>query len=267
MYQIKRTNKKFLGIGLIKILIILLLVVGFVFLFSISNSTQSLVSSASSPFFMVGNFFYNNLNKVPKFFSDKDKLITENIKLAEEIRDLKFNIIDFEILKYENQKLREQLEIKPIGDFITSSIIAKSPQVPLDSLLLNKGLKDGINKGDFVLITERILIGKIVDLTKNRATVVLNSFADVATYAFVARTDEPIELRGAGGGSIKAKVPIDFDIVVGDEIMIADSLNYIVAVVGVVTEDTPFGFKDVFLSLPADVSKTNIVFIKHFENE
>ncbi len=267
MYQIKRTNKKFLGIGFLKILVILLLIVGFVFTFSISNSAHSLVSSTFSPFFKVGNYFYNSLGKIPKFFSDKNKLVKENIKLLSEIEDLNFSIIDLEVLKHENQKLREELGIKPIGDFISTSVIAKSPQISLDTLFLNKGLKDGINNKDFVLTSERILIGKIVKATRNRSTVALNSFAGVITYGFVARTNEPLEIKGAGGSSIEAKVSIDFDIVIGDKIMVANSLNYLVAVVGVVEEDVSSGFKNVLMFLPSNISKTNTVFIKPYINE
>jgi len=267
MYQIKRTNRKFLKIGLPKVLIIAVLLIGFVFLFSTSGAVQSLISTTFSPFFKTGGFFYNSLGKIPKFFSDKTKLVSENTHLSSEIEDLKISLIDLEVLRSENQKLREQLEIKPIGDFISSSVISKSPQIPLDSLLLDKGLKNGINNEDFVLAGERILIGKIIKTTRNRATVALNSFAGVVTYAFVDRTREPLEIKGVGGGSIEARVPIDFDIKVGDKIMVADSLNYIVGVVGVVTEDTPSGFKDVLMLLPADISKVNIVFIKSFINE
>ena len=267
MYQIKHTNRKFLGIGLPKIITIILFLAGFVLFFSISNSAQSLVSASLSPFFKTGGFFYNSLGNVSRFFSDKNKLIAENTQLLSEIENLKFGLVDLEVLKYENQKVREGLEIKPIGDFISSFVIAKSPQIPLDSLILDKGFKDGINDGDFVLASERVLIGKVVKTSRSKSTVALNSFAGVTTFAFVSRTGELLEIKGAGGGSIEAKVSIDFDIKVGDKIMVADSLNYVVGIVGVVEEDTSSVFKDILMLLPADISKTNIVFIKPFINE
>jgi cell shape-determining protein MreC len=228
---------------------------------------RSLISDVLSPLFKTGNFFYETLEKVPKFFSDKNKLIEENKNLSSEIENLHLDIADHESIKDENQKLREELKIKPVGDFISASILAKSPQIPLDTLFLDKGTADGINKGDLVLTGERVLVGKIVEISKNKATATLNSFAGAVSYGFVSRTNEPLEIKGVGGGSIEAKVPIDFDISVGDKIIVGGSLNFLAAIVGVVEEDTSSGFKNILMSLPTDISKINIVFVKSYINE
>ncbi len=265
MYQIKRADKKFFSRKFLKIFIISLLIV--IFVFSISNPLNFLIPNNFSPLFKTGNYFYSKLNEIPKFFSDKNKLVTENIKLSSEIEDLNIKLTDYQSLKYENQKLREELKIKPIGNFISASVIAKPPQIPLDSLFLDKGLKDGINKGDLVLVGKRILIGKIIRVSKNKATVSLNSFAKAISYGFVTRTNEPLKIKGAGGDSLEAKTPIDFDIVVGDKIMVANSSNYLIAVVRVIEKDISSGFKNILMSSPADISKINIVFIKSQTNE
>lgn len=260
MYLVKHTDKNPFGKSFFKILLILLPVIVIVFIFG--SPLRSILGDAISPLFKTGHFFYDNLGRIPKFFSDRNSLINENTRLLDEAETLRIDIADYESIKYENQKLRQDLGIKPAGNFISASIIARSPQIPTDSLFLDKGFSDGIKNGDIVLAGERVLIGKIVEVSGSRATAALNSFANSTSYGFVGRTSEPIEIKGAGGGNIQAKVPIDFDIVVGDKIMVASSSDYTAAIVGAVEEDQSSGFKNVLMSLPADVSKLDVVFIE-----
>lgn len=261
-FQIKHTEQNSFGRSFFKILIIFLPILAVVLIFNFFDSSRSWVSNFFSPFLKTGDYFYNNLGQIPDFFSSRNKLIKENKNLSDQIENDRLNLIDYESAKSENQKLREALKIKPLGDAITANIIAKSPQIPLDSLFLDKGSNDGLNIGDFVLSSERILVGKIVKLSKNRATVALNSFAGAVSFGYVDRTNEPLEIKGSGGGNIEAKAPIDFDIVVGDKIMLGGSVNFLAAIVGVIETDQSSGFKNILLSLPVDISKTNIVFMQ-----
>ena len=266
-FQIKHTKQNLFGRSFFKILIIFVLVLVLVLFFNIFDSSRSLVSNFFYPFLKTGDYFYKSVNQIPNFFSSKNKLMQENKSLSDQIENDHLSLIDYESIKLENEKLREVLKIKPVGNFITTNIIAKSPQIPLDSLFLDKGSDDGLSIGDFVLSSERILVGKIVKLSKNRATVALNSFAGVVSFGYVDRTNEPIEIKGNGGGNIEAKVPIDFDVIGGDKITLSGPINFFVAVVGVVETDQSSGFKNVLMSLPVDISKTNVVFTQPFIKE
>jgi cell shape-determining protein MreC len=269
IFQIKHVKQRknlFAG-NTFKTLVILFLILVFILVSNIFSPLRSLLSDMFSPFFRSGNFFYNTLGQIPAFFSDKNKLMEENGKLRDELNKNLLDSISLESIKYENQKLREELQIKPAGNLITTSIVARSPQIPPNSLFLDKGTKDGINNGDLVLSGDRILIGKIIKISNNKATVALNSFAGMASYGYIARTNEPLEITGDGGGGMKAKTPIDFDIVVGDKIMVGNSLNYLTAIVSAIEEDRSSGFKNILMSLPVDVSKVGIVFVSHITSE
>jgi cell shape-determining protein MreC len=267
MYLLKHNKPTLFGGNFPKILVILLLIFIFIFVFGFFGSARSLVVNLFSPFLKTGNYFYSSIGQVPKYFSDKNKLVEENNKLSAEIENNYLNLINLESLKYENQKLREELKIKPAQDSIAAAIIAKQLQIPLDTLFLDKGTSDGIKEGDMVLAGEKILIGKIVKASKNRSTVALDSFAGATTYGFVDRTDEPLEIKGVGGGGISSKVAIDFDIAIGDKIMVGGSSTSLAAVVGAIEEDKSSGFKNVLLSLPVNVSKINMVFVVPTINE
>ena len=260
-FQIKHARPNIFSRNFFKILTVLAVILILVLVFGISDSGRSLVSDIFSPFLKGGNYFYEIIGTVPKFFSDKNKLIAENQNLSDEVEKNRIDSVDYESLKYENQKLREALSMKPAGNSIAATIISRSPQIPLDSLFLDKGTADGLHDGDLVLAGERILIGKIAEATKNESTVALNSFAGADSYGFVDRTSEPLDAKGAGGGSMQTTLPIDFDIAVGDKLMVPGSVTYTAAVVGVINEDRSSGFKNVLMSLPVDVSKIGVVFI------
>lgn len=268
MLQIKHTNKQsVLSRNFSKILFVFAVVMLPIFIFSTYGPAASLLSSAMSPFLKAGDYFYSGLSKVPKIFSSKSELLEENRRLMEELGNSDILRSDYESIKYENQKLREDLMIKPSGDFMAAMVLARPPQVPLDSMVINKGSDDGLKEGDMVLAGERTLIGKIAKISKNRSNVVLNSFAEVISYGYVARTEEPIEVKGDGGGNIQARVPIDFDIKEGDKIMVGGSASFAAAIVGIIEKDESLGFKEVFMSLPVSVSKINTVFVEPFINE
>ncbi len=268
IYQIKHTNHKqnFFGRN-VKALAVFLLIIIVVFIFSASNPLNSFVTNIFSPLLKFGGHFYEIVFQVPQSFSDKNKILEENKTLLQQMENMRISLIDHEFIKSENDRLRQELGLRPAGKIIGAEVIAKYPQIPLDSLLIDRGATDSLNNGDLVLVGERVLIGKVAKVSKNMATVVLSSFPDVVSYVYVERTNEPLEIKGIGGGSMQARVPIDFDIAVGDKILLQSSRAYITAVVGAVEENHQSGFKNVLMSLPTNIAKTGVVFIEPLINE
>jgi cell shape-determining protein MreC len=260
-YLLKRNKQNPFDHRILKSLAVVLPVLMLVIIFGFSQSARSSVSDLFLPFLKTGNYFYKTIDNISANFTSKNELISENAKLSSEIENNVSDMSDLESIKYENQKLREALKMRPVGENVTAIIVARPPQIPLDSLLINGGTNNEIFNNSFVLVGERNLIGKVVEVSKNKSTVVLDTFAGVVTHGFVARTDEIIEIKGTGGG-LEAKMPIDFDIKVGDKIMVNGSAVYLAAVVGAIEEDRSLGFKNVFLSLPVDMSKINMVFVE-----
>lgn len=241
--------------------VIILIIAGVLATLSTFEPVRSVFSKVFSPLLKSGNYFYDNFGQIPKYFSDKDKIVEENNRLIFESEDWRLAVLDYESLKHENQKLREELKLKPADNFIAVAIIAKPPQVPLDSMFIDTDFENNLKEGDLVLASDRVMIGKITEKSGDQATIKLNSFVDQISYGYVARTSEPIEVKGVGGGSMESKVPIDFNITVGDKIMVGGSSGYLIAVVGAVDEDSSSGFKNAMMSLPVDISKIGIVFV------
>lgn len=257
--QTNRTKSRWQNLTPLKVFGVGIFVAVLFFVF-VSKSAHSLITDFFVPFFKIGNFFYVNFEKFPKFFSDKNYLIAKNDALSEELNRVRLVDINLEILKEENRRLRKELELKPNFDFIASTVIAKPPQIPMDSLFLDKGTNDGLKLGDQVFLSENILIGRIVLISDKTATVATNSSANFLSFGYVFRTEESLEIRGAGGGFMEAKVPIDFDIKENDKIINQGSASYLIAIVSSIEEDKSAGFKNILMSLPISLDKINIAF-------
>jgi len=264
MYKLKPTsNKSFLfesrwGKGLSVFLILAIIIVGL----NVWSPARSLVAQILSPFWSAGGYFYNIANFIPKYFGDKNKILKENEMLLGELENARASAIDTGVIKTENEELRNELKLRPEGELFSARVISRPPQIPQDTLFIDKGTGHGITKDSLVLGSSRVLIGRVDATSVDISTIVLNSFPGTLSYGFVDRTLESVEVAGLGGGGMQAKVPLDFDIKVGDKIMFEGTTTYILGVVAVIEENTSSGFKNILISLPLTISKIHTVFLK-----
>ena len=116
-----------------------------------------------------GNQNQSNLNK---------NLIAQNQKLLSDLADL-------DSLKKENETLRQALNVGLNSNYelIMAQVTAKN-NIAIkgvafgDSLLINKGANDGVKKGFPVVLSSKILLGKIVDVYPSFSRVALITSKD-----------------------------------------------------------------------------------------
>ncbi len=232
-----------------------------VLFFYFSQSILSLTSSLFKPFFVVGSKFYSFVEYVPNIISSKHSLVLENEELQRQIESFGFTTIDRDALFAENILLKQQLQLNKDGEQISALVISRHPQFPIDTLLLNKGTDDGIVQGKHVLVGNKLVIGVISKVNKDTSVVTLNSFSQNVSQGFLSRTNEQIEVYGLGGSVMQSIVPIDFDIQDGDMIFQSGNSINVLGVVGLIEPNTSVGSKKILISLPANISKTNVVFV------
>ncbi len=259
-YLLKHNEKSSRSSWVKGLLITLALVAIGVFVIG-SGSVKSVFNPLAIPLLSAGDGFYKFVNIVPNWFRGKAALIQEIATLNEKLVSMSFNEADFTALNYENKRLREELLIQPKESFLRASVIARSPQVPLDSVLINKGSGDGVVAGDLVLVSEHSLAGKVAEVNGGTSVVALSSSSNNSFVGIVARTGEAVEVKGVGGGNLSTRTPIDFDIQTGDSLLISQGSNYMVAVVGLVESDVSGGAKNSLMSLPFNIGTLETVFV------
>ena len=262
-YLYKKSNSspklslKSIGLGLVVLFFILIK-------FTILGDVFYLILS---PLFSLGDNMYQNIDDIPEKFWSKDKLLQEVGVLREKEKELNLKLSDISALQSENREFRNGLKIKPEQEFVSAFVIARPPQVPFDTLLINKGLEVGVKVGDLLLVSDSIMIGKVIEVREYSSLVLLNSSPSAYFTANISRNNEPIEVFGRGSGNLYAKLPIVTDLEIGDVIVLNYGKVFSIGIVKEIEEEEISGFKHAFISLPVNVSSLGLVFItSHLSN-
>lgn len=167
-------NKKGGIIGIIVTVIILVLLV------ILSNSKLSSVSYLGSaintivmPIQNGYTYLKNKLAGNSSFFTNIENLSNENEKLKQENSELEQKLRELEIIKAQNNTLKEYLKLTEKYTSYTTIpayIINKDTSNYSATFIINVGSDDGI-KENMTVIADKGLVGHIISVTKNIAKV------------------------------------------------------------------------------------------------
>ena len=150
----------------------------------------------------------------------KDVLITENKDFRLRNQELLAELGDLEKLKEENKALRKALGIGLADEFKLVFAAAIGKDAARDAILVDKGLADGLAEGMNVITEQRVLLGKVSEVYKNFARVILISDKESSFDAEILEKEIEGLIRGRGGQKIYLDlVPIDKAIEEGDVVV------------------------------------------------
>ena len=143
---------------------------------------------------------FKSLFEIKKLRGDYEELKKENLFLEGEVLRLKD-------LEKENKELREALELglKEEYHLILADVISR--KIEEDSILINRGGKDGVSENMTAITKEKILIGKVEKVFDDFSQVVLISKKDF-TFSVAVETDTGAIL-GASKGQGNSKLKIE----------------------------------------------------------
>lgn len=139
-------------------------------------------------------------------FAEINDLLLENSRLKLQINEL---TIENNILKTtlkENEIITPQVKFlqEKNYDFVMARVISRSVDPTFKTLMINRGKKDGLNKGMPVVVDQGFLVGKISQIESNRAEVILLNDARSTTFAQVQNDEaSPGMVTGEFGLSLK----------------------------------------------------------------
>jgi len=156
--------------------------------------------------------------------SDFFEAISQSKNLKKENEELKLKIqaflaenIALKDLKKENEILREALGIGLEKNFklVISQIIGKD--ISSDTILVNKGLNDGLTPGLPVITSQKILVGKISEVYKNFSKVMIISNKESSFDAEIENREAIGIAKGKGGLKLYLDfIPKEKEILEGD---------------------------------------------------
>lgn len=215
-------NKK---AGIVGIIITILILIALVFLSNMEMGKFSYVGNAFSNLVMpIQNgltYLKNKLAGNNTFFTDITNLKEENKKLKEENSSLQQSLRELEIVKSENETLKEVVGLKEkYAQYATvpADVINRDISNYSSVIVINVGTKEGI-KENMCVISDKGLVGHVISVTDTTAKVQTIIDTSSAISATISTSRDTIITRGTleKNSTLKATyIPTDANLIQGD---------------------------------------------------
>lgn len=192
-----------------------------------ANSISSSVSTVVSPLQKIVYNINSRVKETVDFFLNFSEVKLENEQLKQKNAELANELIEYESLKDEVERLREALnftESRSNYNYVGVNIIGYSGSSLSDGYIIDKGSNDGIAK-NMVVVSYKGLVGKVTKVSSNFAVVqsILNENIAVAVMDQQTR-DATGVLQGLSDKkdtnmTVVYNLPIDSDVKEGDIII------------------------------------------------
>ena len=126
----------------------------------------------------------------------------ENEQLKRKIAELKAQTVRLEELERENRRLRELLNFKQdiASPMLPAEIIASSPTPWMDTVVVDKGARDGVQQG-MPVVSEKGIVGYVLKTTRYVSTIMFVTHYNCRVDAIVQRTRS----HGVVGGLLEGR--------------------------------------------------------------
>lgn len=220
MYKKKKTGI----VGIIVTIIIL------IFLVVITNTDvakmsyiENIVSTIVMPIQNGLTYLKNKIAGNDSFFENINNLQAENEELKKKNSELEQALREFEIVKSENDTLKEYMNLKEkykSYSTIPAYVINRDIGNYSNTIVINAGEKDGINE-DMTVIADEGLVGHVISTTEHTAKV--QTIVDTATAvtSTISTTKDTIVVQGTLDDATLLKatyIPTEASVLQGDSV-------------------------------------------------
>ena len=142
----------------------------------------------------------------------------ENESLKKMVCELKAQTVRLQELERENRRLRELLNFKQdiSSPMLPAEIIAASPTPWMDTVVVDKGTKDGIQQG-MPVVSEKGVVGYVIKATRFASTVMFITHYNCRVDAIVQRSRS----HGVVGGLLEGRCRL-FNVLRTENIAVGD---------------------------------------------
>ncbi|EKD58550.1 MAG: hypothetical protein ACD_56C00103G0004 [uncultured bacterium] len=260
------TSKKIFKVSIIAAILVVLMIANPNGFFS---PFRSAITMMLSPFQKV---FYSaavGMEQTSDFIGSIGELKRENANLIKENQQLVSEIATLRDVENENVTLREQLKLLPRDhyDLVAAFVVSQDPNSMGNWLEINKGSSDGIEKGDSVIVSKGILIGRVQEVGPQTAKVVLLTNPTSTVNVVSLKNGTKGVAKGEYGLGIIFDMILQTDAIeVGDDVITSGIGGDIPKglYVGTVQEVHPSDdhlFQQAVITPPVQASKLQILFV------
>lgn len=226
------------------------------------SELRGYINTLYKPVWFVGRAVTQPVGMLKNYFSSKNMLVKENATLNEEVTRLRLIAYDYDVLQKENSELKAQLGRGGTSRKILGNILVKPPTSPYDKFILDVGTKNGIEIGDLVYISEKIIAGIITEVRDSSSVVGLFSDSGREVGVVLERTGASFSIVGQGGQNYKLEIPKDTDLEWGDLFTYPDGQRSIVGIVYFIDTNSQSAFKTAHIRPPVNVFSYKTVIVQ-----
>lgn len=189
--------KDFFSTRRFKILLCVLVLLAGVMTYAAANgrlsaAPQELLSAAAVPFQRLSSAISGAVQGVVDKYARIDAVIAENKELTEENAKLREQMVDYDIMKRENEQYRQAWQIKeenPSYQVVNANVIGRDALEKYYSFTIDKGSRHGVKVKDSV-ITASGIVGRVIEVGPNYAKVATILDPSVSIGCMVSRTGD-----------------------------------------------------------------------------
>ena len=185
----------------------------------------------------------------------KQALIRENLRLMDELNDVRVNIFMNQVLKKENEDLKMLLGKRPENiKSVIAAVLVRPPKTPYDVLVIDAGSVDGVMVGDVVLADGTVYIGEVTEVLPHSAKVEMYSSPDKKSSVMIGADGVEAEAIGQGGGNFEVRLPREVEVANGDIIVMPSVTSNIFGSVSQIEVRDKDSFQKILFKNPLNIS-------------
>lgn len=250
-------RKHFIKIILVCSLFVIFSVLGFL------SWTGKIFTSIGRPVWKIENNVSAKVENLGYIIRSKKSVFSENDSLKSENSQLKLSMIDYQVLKKENEELKELFgRVGEKHNFIIGSILSRPNRSPYDTIVIDAGSQDNVKEGQVVYANGNIPIGKVSSVYLGSSLVMLYSNPGQITEGLLSGSNASVELIGRGGGNFEMSIPIDLDSTPGNVVVSPGITSEVLAIIDDVISIPTDPIKKIILHSPINIQNLKWVEVR-----
>ncbi|MES2953408.1 MAG: rod shape-determining protein MreC [Patescibacteria group bacterium] len=240
----------------------LLSLFGMALLFWGATAASGVIVALTGPLVRLGSVV-PGIGRTTAWFTDKQKLLDENAELKKELESAQVRLSVEQVILRENQELKSALGRSDLDvEIVLANVLSGPGTSAYDTFLVDVGSNLGIRVGDTVISGTGALLGVVANVYGTQAKIELFSTYGRELHGVVGKSETPIDIAGAGGGSYRASVPLSADVQVGDLVTVPAFGSRVSAVVGSVEKSKDVSLNAILAQMPVNVFTLERVYIE-----
>ena len=231
--------------------------------FGIFSYTRGFLNLIGIPLWHFKNVVDQKIDANGYVLRTKSSVFKENQSLLTENSNLKASMIDYNMIKSENDHLKELFgRIQGSKNLVLVNILSKPNHSPYDTIIIDGGENLNISTGNVIYANAEIPIGEITKVYADTSLATLYSSPGKMTEASIDTSNATIVLVGRGGGNFEATIPIDLEFNIGSFVYLPSLHPEIAAIIEEVISSPNDPVKKVLLTSPINIQNQKWVFVK-----